>query len=162
MITIDELMTSDPYTLRETDTLEDARRLMTEKHIRHIPITDVDHHLAGLITQRDVLEATDPGANRSDQASRHIDIKLADIMIKKVSVIHKNDSVRRAAIHLQEHKYGCLPVVVDNQLVGIITDSDFIGVAINLLEQVEISEAEIDYEPDEMEDVEMPVPDENL
>ena len=43
MITIDELMTDNPYTLRPTDSLNAARQLMTEKHIRHIPITDDDN-----------------------------------------------------------------------------------------------------------------------
>jgi len=156
MITIDELMTADPFTLRETNTLEDARRLMTERHIRHIPITDDKNHLLGLITQRDVLEATEP----SSKLQNH-ELKLADIMIENVSVIHKSSSVRSAAIHLQQHKYGCLPVVVDNQLVGIVTDSDFITIAINLIEQVDISEDEVDIEADEMDDVEIPILDES-
>ena len=157
MITIDELMTSDPFTLSGSDTLDDVRSIMTEKHIRHIPITDNDKHLLGLITQRDVLAATDPGA-------KHQEIKLSDIMIKNVSVIHESDSVRQAAIFLQTHKYGCLPVVSDDGLVGIITDSDFIDIAINLLEQVEMSEdvdvAEVEIET--MDDIELPLPEESL
>jgi len=150
MITIDELMTSDPYSLRESDTLDNARNVMTEKHIRHIPITDSDNRLQGLITQRDVLEATDPKSQQQD-------IKLADIMIKNVSVIHQSDSVRQAAIHLQTHKYGCLPVVTDGIVIGIITDSDFIDIAINLLEQVEMAEDVADIETDTLDDVELPV-----
>jgi CBS domain-containing protein len=155
MITIDELMTVKPYTLRETDTLEDARGLMTEKHIRHIPITDDDNHLTGLVTQRDILQATIPGTG--DGA-----IKLGDIMIKDVSVIRTTDSVRNAAIFIQQHKYGCLPVVEDKRLIGIITDSDFIGVAVSLLEQVDMREDDIDdVEPDDMDDFDMPVIDDD-
>ena len=149
MITIDELMTDNPYTLRPTDSLNAARQLMTEKHIRHIPITDDDNKLLGLVTQRDILEATGP-----KQVSP--DVELSEIMTKNVSVIYTSDSVRQAALHLQQKKYGCLPVVADNSLVGIVTDSDFIGVAINLLEQVEIAEEEIAYEPDDMDDLDIP------
>ncbi|MBT3203538.1 MAG: CBS domain-containing protein [Gammaproteobacteria bacterium] len=159
MITIDELMTSDPFTLSENDSLDDARNIMTEKHFRHIPITNSDKHLLGLVTQRDVLEATVP---RSGSNSNKEDIKLSDIMIQNVSVIHQSDSVRQAAIFLQAHKYGCLPVVSDDGLVGIITDSDFIDIAINLLEQVEIAEEVPDVETDMMEDVELPVLEEEL
>jgi predicted transcriptional regulator len=83
-------------------------------------------------------------------------------MIQNVSVIHQSDSVRQAAIFLQAHKYGCLPVVSDDGLVGIITDSDFIDIAINLLEQVEIAEEVPDVETDMMEDVELPVLEEEL
>ena len=45
MITIEEFMTSEPYTLSENDSLNDARKVMTEKHIRHIPVTDGGNRL---------------------------------------------------------------------------------------------------------------------
>jgi len=152
MITINEFMTSEPYTLRETDSLNDARKIMTEKHIRHIPITDNDDHVLGLVTQRDILAATAPGLElKVKRLSCDLDIKLADIMSRDVSVIHRSDSLRQAALYIQSHKYGCLPVVSDDCLVGIITDSDFIEIAINLLEQAEImeEEASIEVETDE-------------
>lgn len=159
MITIDELMTPNPYTLSENDLLDDARNIMTEKHIRHIPVVSSDMQLIGLVTQRDVLEATVPSL---EQQGNRADIKLSEIMIQNVSVLHQTDSVRQAAIYLQSHKYGCLPVVSDDGLVGIITDSDFIDIAINLLEQVEISEDVPDIESDMMDDVELPVLEESL
>ena len=163
MITIDELMTANPYTLRENDTLEDARRIMTERHIRHIPITDDNHHLLGLVTQRDVLEATDPGSKQqANRVSSSDNIKLSDIMIRNVSVVHQSESVRQAAIFLRSHKFGCLPVVSNDRLVGIITDSDFIDIAINLLEQVDMAEDAVDYEMDSMDDVELPVLEDEL
>lgn len=163
MITIDELMTANPYTLRENDTLEDARRIMTERHIRHIPITDDNHHLLGLVTQRDVLEATDPGSKQHANSSSSSDnIKLSDIMIRNVSVVHQSESVRQAAMFLRSHKFGCLPVVSNDRLVGIITDSDFIDIAINLLEQVDMAEDAVDYEMDSMDDVELPILEDEL
>lgn len=155
MITIDELMTSNPITLNGEDSIEDARAIMTEKDIRHIPVTD-NNKLIGLVSQRDILKATLPGTTDGTT------ISLADIMIRDVSVIRKSDSVRQAAIFLQSHKYGCLPVVSDDQLVGIITDSDFISIAINLLEQVEIAEDTPDMDPDIMDDIDMPVIDDDF
>jgi len=143
MITVDEFMTVNPYTLHETDSLHDARKVMTERHIRHLPVTDKDKCLCGLVTQRDVLAATAPESIlqvRSSPQEADCDIKLSEIMIRDVSTIHKTDSLRRAALFLQSHKFGCLPVLEENRVVGIITDSDFLDIAINLLEQVEISE----------------------
>lgn len=166
MITIKEFMTSDPYTLRETDTINDAWEVMIGKHIRHIPIINNDNHVLGLVTQRDVLAATEPGAILKAKTASHeikSDIRLADIMIRDVKVIHQSDSLRQAALYIQAHKYGCLPVVMDDQLVGIITDSDFIDIAINLLEQVELAEEEIVIETeDEMYETELPETDEVL
>jgi CBS domain-containing protein len=148
MVTVEELMTSNPHTLREHDTLFDAWKIMSEKHIRHIPITDDEGHLKGLVTQRDVLAVTDPSS--SGQAG-DIELPLSEIMISKhINVIHPSDHLRQAALHMQSHKHGCLPVVADDKLVGIITDSDFIAIAINLLEQVELLEdQDEDYEVDD-------------
>ncbi len=157
MITIDELMTPEPYSLTSEHTLEDARLMMTDKNIRHIPITDKDNHLVGLVTQRDVLEATEPGSGRASK-----DILLSDIMISNVSVIHQTSSVRQAGLFLQQHKYGCLPVVADDKLVGIITDSDFITVAINLIEQIELSEEDNNYGDDSLDDIDMPALDDEF
>ena len=149
MITVEEFMTSDLCTLRETDSIDDARKIMTEKHIRHIPVTDGDSHILGLVTQRDVLAATDPALLKqesADSSENGADTCLADIMIRDVSIINNTDSLRKAAMYMQSHKYGCLPVVSDGRLVGIITDSDFIDIAINLIEQAEFSEDEMSEE----------------
>lgn len=166
MITIEDFMTPDPYTLRETDSINDAWEIMIGKHVRHIPITDDDDHVLGLVTQRDVLAATDPGAIIEAKSASHevkSDVTLAEIMIRDVAVIHREDSLRQAALYLQTHKYGCLPVVVDDRLVGIITDSDFIDIAINLIEQVEVSEEEsmLDFESEpDIDDIDLPEADE--
>ncbi len=163
MITVDEFMTPEPYTLRETDSLNDARKVMTESHVRHIPITDDDKSLLGLVTQRDVLAATVPSSaqqTRSAPQEGDSDIKLSDIMIRDVSFIHKTDSLRQAALYIQSHKYGCLPVLSEDRLVGIITDSDFIDIAINLLEQVEVTESEEagDIGEDEIDEISLLTP----
>jgi len=155
MITINEFMTTEPCTLRDTNTINEARKIMTEKHIRHIPITNSEGYVLGLVTQRDVLAATEPALNDAKA-----DTILSEIMIRNVSIVHPSDSLRQAALYLQEHKYGCLPVVSDDVLVGIITDSDFIAIAINLLEQAELTEDVVEIEDDMMDEIELPIVDE--
>ncbi|MEZ9895753.1 CBS domain-containing protein, partial [Vibrio lentus] len=59
MIKIVELMTRNPYTLLRSNTLADAKKLMAEHEIRHVPVVDVDDELLGLVTQRDILAAQD-------------------------------------------------------------------------------------------------------
>ncbi|MEL0083881.1 MAG: CBS domain-containing protein, partial [Gammaproteobacteria bacterium] len=58
MITVEDIMTRHPKTLRAKDTLADARRLMTEFEIRHIPVLSDAGALVGLVTLRDVLAAS--------------------------------------------------------------------------------------------------------
>ena len=61
-------------------------------------------------------------------------------MVRDLATIDENASLRQAALFLEKHRIGCLPVVTDGSLRGIVTDTDFVGVAINLLEQLEESE----------------------
>ena len=143
MITVKEIMTTEPWTLTATDSLEAARQLMTEKHIRHIPIVDDQGRLVGLVTHRDLLAASIPQlADMGDEQRMAFEAStpLQKIMTTELSVISETMNLRQAALHLQAHKYGCLPVVSKGKLTGIITDSDFVAVAIDLLEQLEDTE----------------------
>ena len=116
-----DLMTSQLRCLKETDSLADAVAAMQELFIRHIPVLDADGRLSGLVTQRDVLaleHKKDPGA------------PLRDIMRTDVATVAPDTPLRTAAETMIFHKYGCLPVVAAGNLVGIITETDFLKLAI--------------------------------
>ena len=135
MITVDEIMSTNLETLKEVDTLETAARLMADNGIRHLPVLNDDGSLVGLVTQRDVLKSASVAANPGS-------VPCSEFMTRDVDTVDERTGLRQAAIYLQKHKYGCLPVVTGGKLKGIVTDSDFVGVAINLLEQLEIAEPE--------------------
>jgi CBS domain-containing protein len=144
MLTVAEIMTREPYTLGPDDTLADARKLMAEHHIRHIPILAGDGSLVGLVSQRDVLAAEDSsvirGAAGGDANERYV--ALSAIMTSPVQSVEEHAGLRGTALHLQKNRMGCLPVMSGGQLVGIITDSDFVAIAVNLMELLEASEPE--------------------
>ena len=144
MISLDELMTPQPFTLRPDDSAEDARLLMVQKGIRHIPILDDQGQLVGLVTHGDLLKIS--GHSLGDKSHQNEDrsIAIGNFMTTDVSVVDPSESLRGAALHLQRHAHGCLPVVRDGELLGIITDSDYVGIAINLLEQMEEAEPDED------------------
>ncbi|MDQ7834554.1 MAG: CBS domain-containing protein [Humidesulfovibrio sp.] len=144
MFKISELMTSPVYSLRETDTLQSARVLMEQKRIRHIPITTGNNIFRGLITNRDVLANTISHLADIDQATQNeIDagIPLQEIMRTDVRTVSPDDAVKEAANILYHNKYGCLPVVDNDKLVGIITEADFLQLTIQLLEAMDQAEA---------------------
>ena len=144
MLTVAEIMTREPYTLGPDDSLADARGLMAQHHVRHIPVVIGNGVVAGVVSQRDVLAAADShvlnaaarGSQRSD------DVALSAIMSSPAQTVDERASLRGTALHLQQHKLGCLPVLRGGKLVGIITDADFVEVAINLMEQLESIEPE--------------------
>ena len=144
MFKISELMTSPVYSLRETDTLQSARVLMDQKRIRHVPITAGNNVFRGLITNRDVLANTISHLADIDQATQNeIDagIPLQEIMRTDVRTVSSEDTVKEAANILYNNKYGCLPVVDDGKLVGIVTEADFLQLTIQLLEAMDQASA---------------------
>ena len=128
MMMVREIMTPDPITLGPEDTLIDAGALMKEHRIRHIPIVNEEMVLLGLVTQRDLLVAVS-----SDEST----YSTGDIMRRKVYKIPAESDMRSAALIMQKYKIGSVPVVHNDKLIGIVTDSDYVSLSINLLEQLE-------------------------
>jgi CBS domain-containing protein len=143
MFSIEAIMSTNLITVSPTATLAEARSLMHDNRIHHIPVVEGDK-LVGLITLTNVLAATDSFL-RDDQSRIHAnEIGIKDAMVTDVATVDINASLRHAALFLEKHKIGCLPVLDEEKLIGIITDTDFVAVAINLLEQLE--ETEPDYD----------------
>lgn len=143
MITVDEIMSIELRTLSEENTLADAQKIMSDAHIHHIPIINGNNSLKGLVSHRDVLAATESQLSDATLAQNASDVPVSEFMTRDVATVDPRANLRQAAVYLQKHKYGCLPVVEGGALVGIVTDSDFVSVAINLLEQIE------EFEPTE-------------
>ena len=137
MITVDEIMSVELRTLTANDSLADAQSMMANAHIHHIPIVEGDNQLVGIVSHRDVLTATEPQKSGAPLAQNPSNISVNEFMTRDVTTVDPRANLRQAAVFLQRHSYGCLPVVEEGKLIGIVTDTDFVGVAINLLEQME-------------------------
>lgn len=140
MISVEEIMTTRLYTLTADHSVYDARQLMHDKDIRHIPIVNEPGQLVGLITQRDLLRASESSLHvTSDEARIALEQqhRISEVMTTHIHTIHPGESLKAAALQLRKFKHGCLPVVANGQLLGIITDTDFVGVAVHLIEQME-------------------------
>jgi len=139
MFSIEAIMSTNLITLTPSATLAEARTIMHDNRIHHIPVVE-DASLVGLITLTNVLAATDSYLRDSKNRIHANDISIKDAMVEDVATVDISASLRQAALFLERHKIGCLPVMDDRTLVGIITDTDFVAVAINLLEQIEETE----------------------
>ena len=140
MFTLDAIMSTDLVTLAPSGTLAEARELMQEHRIHHIPVVDDSGDIIGLVTLTNVLAATDSVLRKTDNRIHASDIRIEDVMVTEVATVDRNASLRQAALFLEKHRIGCLPVIDEGKLCGIITETDFVAVAINLLEQIEDSE----------------------
>jgi CBS domain-containing membrane protein len=140
MLTVGDLMTTKVFTLLESDSLYTAKQIMEMARVRHVPIVDAKDAFIGLITHRDMLalavsKLSDIDSSTQDELDAGI--PLHEIMRTDVAVVTPDTLLRDAAHMLLEHKYGCLPVVEANKLVGIITEADFLRLTISLMDAIE-------------------------
>ena len=103
---------------------------MDWKRIRYVPVEDQHHHLLGLITHRQLLRLISrPGASGAATVPAH------EVMKREVCVASPEMSALAAIQLMRRHRVGCLPVVQEGKLVGIVTENDFLGIAGQLLEE---------------------------
>lgn len=143
MFSIEAIMSTNLITVAPSATLAEARTLMHDNRIHHVPVVD-DEKLVGLITLTNVLAATDSFLRDPQNRIHANDIRIEDAMVRDVATVDLHASLRQAALFIEKHKIGCLPVMDKEKLVGIITDTDFVAVAINLLELLEETEPDDD------------------
>ena len=127
--TVEQYMTTDLFTVHEDEPVELVANLMDWEHIRHVPVEDNEHHLVGLISYRMLIRLL---ANpcRDDRP-----LSVSAIMRKGealVTIPPETTTVQALKI-MREHSVGCLPVVKNERLVGIVTQRDFMDVARDLL-----------------------------
>jgi CBS-domain-containing membrane protein len=133
---IENWMTKDVITGTPDMSMMKASKIMKEKSIGRLPVVDDKGVLQGLVSDRDIKEASPSKATTLDMHELYYllsEIKLKDIMTKKVVTIRTGETVERAAQLMLEHNIGGMPVVDDaNKVVGMVTDSDIFKVLVRI------------------------------
>ncbi|GAB4580771.1 MAG: hypothetical protein Fur0022_35130 [Anaerolineales bacterium] len=119
-------MTPNPVTISPTTTLPQAQQLMMEKNVRRLPVV-WQGKLIGILTYGDIREARPSDANLL--SVYELNLVLDHLLVKAIMTpdplcIHPDATIGEAAHMLLKHKFGGLPVVENDQLVGIITETD--------------------------------------
>lgn len=118
-------MTPEVVTVLPTATVADALELIRTHNIRHLPVLDAGR-VVGVVTDRDLRLALDPDARTTEAIVR-------DIMTGSPVVVSPDTPIESAAALLSEHRIGCLPVLEDDELVGILTRSDLLRAFVELM-----------------------------
>ena len=114
-----DLMTSDVVTVGPDESIDALKDLMVNERIRHVPVVDGAGALLGLVSERDLLL----------RALFEEENKVTDIMAWNVATIDPDQDVSRAARIMFDNKCGCLPVIEEGVLAGILTEADFVKAA---------------------------------
>jgi CBS domain-containing membrane protein len=134
MKTVRDLMTSEVTALGVNDKLNIADDVMRLGRIRHMPVLDPDGSIAGILSQRDLFRgalARNLGYGEFAQQRLLGILHVKDVMSNDPARVAPDDALSEAARRLYEGKIGCLLVVEDEKLIGILTESDFVRAAMS-------------------------------
>jgi acetoin utilization protein AcuB len=109
---------------------------MKENSIRHLPIVRQDGALVGLVTRETLMEAMPSSVTTLSVWEMNYalnKVKVRDVMVRDVITVEENISIEKAARVMAENKIGCLLVMRNGSLVGIITDTDMLSTLMELM-----------------------------
>ncbi|MEL7531191.1 MAG: glutamate-cysteine ligase family protein [Bacteroidota bacterium] len=130
---VEEFMQTDLITVQEGDVVDLAASMMDWRRLRHIAVENQAGQLVGLITSRILLRYF-AQRNISDDKSEHLIIK--DIMREDPQTISPEDTIFKAMEIMDTKGLGCLPVVKNGKLAGMITELEFLAITRNLMERL--------------------------
>ena len=125
------LMTIPPDT-----SLQKAKEIIEEKRINHLLVVDKNGDLIGIVSDRDVKQASaSPATALSVHELNYLltQLTVEPIMAKKIMTISPGTTIERAALIMQKNRINALPVIEDEKLVGIITSTDVMRVLLRAI-----------------------------
>jgi acetoin utilization protein AcuB len=133
---VGERMTRDPVTIREDESIDEGLHLMRERKVRRLPVMDHAGQMVGIVSDKDLLHAAPSPATSLSVYELHYllaKLKIKQIMSSPVIWVSPDTPIEEAARIMADNKVGGLPVVQDEKLVGIITETNIFRVLIELL-----------------------------
>lgn len=132
---VEQFMETDLFTVRPGDIVELTAEMMDWRKIRYMPVEDENGKLCGLITSRLLLRhfSRKTGIDSSENVTT-----VNDLMIHEPITAGPEMTILQAMHTMRENKIGCLPVVKgENELIGVITEMDFLRISGRLMERLE-------------------------
>lgn len=121
-------MTTDLFTVRPQDLIDLATSMMQWKHFRHVPVEDANGNLVGLLSTRQLL-----GLGNTGHGSKEHPVAVSEVMQRNPQTMPPDTPLREAFELIFKDDAGCLLVVSDQRLVGIVTERDLLRAAVELL-----------------------------
>jgi acetoin utilization protein AcuB len=133
---VGERMTKRPIITHPDTPIDDALKLMRESKVRRLPVLDKKGKLMGIVAEKDLLYVSPSPATSLSIYELHYlisKIKVQEVMTKDVITVTEYTPLEEAARVMADNKIGSLPVMRDDKLVGIITETDLFCIFLELL-----------------------------
>jgi len=131
MLLVKDSMAREVVVLSPETTAAEALAICRERRIRHLPVLE-EGRLVGIISDRDLRSAA-PALGDPGRAEALGEIRISEVMTSDVVSARPDDAIEEAANAMRESRIGCLPVVEDDALVGIVTSSDVMEALVQLM-----------------------------
>jgi CBS-domain-containing membrane protein len=127
---VSRIMRTEFASLREDDRLDLVDQVMNLGRVRHLPVLDAGARLVGIVSSRDLLEASLTNvlefAPRERRTFLH-SIEVKEVMRRSVETVDAETTLGTAAARMIRHKIGCLPVVDrEGVMIGLVTETDLL------------------------------------
>lgn len=132
---VTDWMSTNVYTVNSDSPLSEAVKILREKKIKHLPVVDKRYAVVGVLSDRDIKEYMPSKATTLDVFELHnvlLETKVAKVMKKQVFTAKPDLPIEEAAMLMYDKNIGCLPIVENNKLVGIISDRDLFRVLVDI------------------------------
>lgn len=141
---VSEYMTPDPFVVGHHESVANLVDVLRRHRIHQVPVTDGSNRLVGIITDRDVRSAM------GKEDPKKLKLKAKDIMITKVVTVTPTTRLEEALDILSRERFGALPVVVGDHVVGILSSRDLLRRFKELLQQMKAPDGDVgarEHEP---------------
>lgn len=133
---VGERMSRHPITIKEDVGIEEALKIMRDNRIRRLPVLDKKGKLVGIVSDKDLLYASpSPATSLSVHELHYLLSKLTvkEVMSSPVITVTEYTPLEEAARIMVDNKIGGLPVMRNDKVVGIITETDMFKIFLEML-----------------------------
>ena len=127
---VEQYMTTTLTTVNQDELVEMVAYLMHARQIRHVLIEDSEHRLVGIVSYRSILRLMSEGRTRTEVEN----MPVSEVMERKPVTVAPETPTLVAIDQMRRHRVSALPVVKDGQLVGLVSETDYMPMAYHLLE----------------------------
>ena len=123
-----DIMETKLVTISASERLSTVDDIMTLGRVRHIPVVQAGR-LVGVVSQRDLLKASlsELSRHRTEERRAFLSVvEIARVMSTPPIIVTPDATIEQAASIMAHKKIGCLPVLENDELVGMITETDIL------------------------------------
>ena len=124
---VSKIMSTDIITVNKAQTLRDVSEIVSEDHIRHVPVVS-GNKVVGMLSKTDLQKISFVNTFDGDEltTAMYDELTIDHVMTKELTTVQQTESIHDVAVILSENEFHAVPVLEGENIVGIVTSTDLI------------------------------------